>query len=409
MKRLLLAVLTLVLAVCFLPAPVYALGAAMAPATMGLTDVLRGSEYQRSIAVFNPSVPQCFYNLRTEGEAAGWLSLLDFDTQQPIQQVLVPAQKSVYIILKVNIPPDAANGSYTATIYSETAPVEVTGGSGVSAVMQAKCDLTISITGTQKIAGSVGSVTVHDTEVGSPAHFAVNFDNKGNVVVSPAIDCKINLDGSQVGEITEDKTPVNPGSQGNIGLDWDTNGAKTGDYTAEVAVTLDGKLLNTQKVSFKVMPVGTLTTNGELTNMRSAGQAAVGQMTKLLADFKNTGEADAKAKLTVEVNKDGTMLDLLESEEVLVPMGKTGTLTAYFKPGEKGKYTLNGVINYAGKQTNAMQLTLTVGDTGQANAASGNGDTGKSFNMLYPVGGGAAILILAAVVLFTVKKRRSAL
>ena len=402
MKRILLAVLTMFLAIGFLPAPAYALGAAMAPATMEITDTLRGGEYLRSITVFNPSTPDCMYNLRTAGVAAKWLSLLDFDTREPIQQVLVPAQRSVNVVVKLNIPPEAANGNYTATIYAETAPVDVSGGSGVSAIMQAESDVTIGVTGTQKIEGSAGSITVHDTEVGSPAHFIVNFSNSGNVVASPTINCRINMGESQVGEINNNTTPVNPGEQGNIGLDWDTNGVKTGDYTAEVAVSLNGNLLKTQKVSFKVTPIGTLTANGELTEMRSAGQATLGQMTKLLALFKNTGEADTKAKLTIEVNKDGALVDVLESDEVLVPVGKTGSLTAYFKPAENGSYTLNGVVNYSGKQTNTMQLILNVGEGSGQSSSKGNGDgsTGKSFNMLYPILGGAGLVVLIIVVVW---------
>jgi uncharacterized membrane protein len=384
------------LAILLIPHSAFALGVAIGPQTLQITDALRGGEYNQSVTVFNPSEAATSYVIRAEGTAAEWLSFYRLSNNEPIEQFDIPGQSNVEIVVRVAIPADASNDNYTATIYAETAPVE-TGEPGAYAKMQSSARLTISVTGTQKIQGTVGSISVHDTELGIPVRFVVNFNNTGNVAVNPRIDCQISQGGSQVAAFTHDSTVVKPSTQEDIALQWETTGVATGDYTAELMVSLDGNVLDTQKAVFKIMPQGTFTMQGELKDLRYEGEVRKGSLLKLYADFSNTGEADVRARLTVEVYKDSALFDVLESEEILVPLGKTETLMTYFKPLEKASYSLSGTVAYSGKVSEAKVLDLDV--TGQGTSAGGG------LPWLY-IGGGAGGLLVIIVVVFLFTKMR---
>ena len=397
MKRgIALAVIINLFLICLISSSALALGVAIGPQTLKIEDALRGGVYERVVTVFNPSEPDTAYTIRAEGNAAAWLSFYRWDTEQPIDTFNIPGKSNVTILIKVSVPVDIANDIYTATIYAETAPIDVSGETGVSAKMQASSQLTISVTGTQKIEGTVGSITVRDTEVGIPLRFEVNLKNTGNVEVKPRIDCQISQDDIQIATFTHDTSSVKPGSQENISVEWDTSNAQIGDYTADLQVSLNGNILDSRKATFKIVPPGTFTMQGELIDLKYEGQAAYGHMSKLLADFENTGESDVLAKLSIEVYKNSELVDVLESEETLAPIGEITTLTTYFRPTEKVNYSLNGFVTYSGKQSNQKVIIINLAE----NSAS---------SLLWPILGGiAGVLIISGIFVFWRRRNRGA-
>ncbi len=411
--------------------PAFALGVAVGPQVLTVNDALRGQEYEEVVTVTNPDTEDGNYVIRAEGAAGSWLSFYRYDTKEPLDKFVVSGEGHFLVLIKIAVPGDAANGTYTAIIYVETAPVNMPGQGGSSAILQSKVALTVSVTGTQKIAGAVTSITVHDTEIGVPARLAVSFQNAGNVAVNPRLDCQIKQGESPVATLSQDQTTIKPGDTGDVVVEWDTTKAQTGDYTADISVSLSGNVLKTAKAAFKVMPQGTFTMQGELVQMTYQGAAAVNQMAKLVAQFKNTGQADTRAKLTVEVNKNGTLVDALESDEVLVPKGEVGTLTTYYKPTEEGRYTFNGVVTYAGKKSNEGIVTIdlkavsgTVSTTVSAIPSSettgtkttqntGSETTGTNAGGLFGlswlswpiIGGAAGGLLVIIIIIFLLSKR----
>jgi hypothetical protein len=416
-RTLVLTIFINLLLLFLLTGPALAIGVAMGPQTITIDNAVRGSEYERVVTVTNPDTQKTSYDIRAEGPAGGWLSFFNWTTKEPITNFDLEGQSNVQILIRVEVPEDIANDTYTAIVYAETATFDVPSESGgVTTKLQSRADLTITVTGDQKVTGTVGALAVNDTEVGTPAHLVVSFRNTGNVAVTPSIDCRISFGGTQVGAVSNDDTSVKPDETKDIPIDWDTTNAKTGNYTAELTITLNGQVIKTQQASFKVMPAGTYTMEGELTSLACQGEADIGSMVKLLAQFKNTGEADTMAKLKVEVNKGGTLVDVLESDQVLVSKGQVGTLTAYFKPEEKAVYTLTGVATYAGKQTDQKTLTIdltsgkevepvgqTVTSTASGGAASQGVIFGLSWTAIGAIGGGLLIIII--VILFLNSKR----
>jgi len=75
----------------------------------------------------------------------------------------------------------------------------------------------------------------------------------------------------------------------------------------------------------------------------------------------NIGEIDVLAKISGEVYLNNNLIDTIESDETLIKIGKTETLTAYFKPTGDGLYLVKGNIVYEGKKEPMDDISINVG------------------------------------------------
>ncbi len=397
MRRVVLLVLGLLALVTFLPTSTLAVGVAIGPTTVEIPNAVRGGEYERTVTVFNPSDPETEYALSTDGEAGTWVSLCDWNTRQAVASVTIAGRGSATILLKVNVPGDIANGSYTATVYAETAPIAGTGENGASTVLQGKSVLTVTVSDTQTVGGTVLSIQARDIEAGLPLRLEVNFRNTGNVAVTPQIDCAVNEEDVKIAEFTHAETSVTAGTQEVIRMEWADTVDLNGEYVALVTVSLADQVLDTREVPFRVLPVGTFSKTGEFISLGYEGEPTTSATLKVLGSFKSTGQADCRAKLILEVYRDGGLVDALESEESLVPVGETSILTAYLKPGRAGEYTVKGHIAYDGKQTDTMETSFTV-----------TGGSSKTSSVLpFVIGGIGGGLVIAAAAGVVLRRRQT--
>ena len=349
-----------------LPFSVGAVGLGIAPTDLAITSAVRGAEYERMVWVYNPGEDEINVTLGTEGEAADWVSF--YHTSDPstsINGMSIPGEDNVAILVKFNIPADAANGSYSATIYAETVPVE---GGDIEGTATAKlrmpADVAITVTGTQILTGVVSSVTTRDTEVGYPLRIEVHFRNTGNVMATPQIDVEITKDDATVDSLTFAEAEVKPGQSDTISAGWNTTGRELGDYAAHVAISLGEEVLTTEELNFAILPVGTLTRAGALTELSLQGEPKLGTLTKVQATFLNTGQIDTKAKFIGELYCDNELIDTLESEEILVPVGQSDILASYVTPEKLGDYDIKGYVNYEGKKTEVKEISFSIGGAG---------------------------------------------
>jgi len=352
----------IVLVLCLLSPTAHAAGIGVAPSTMELNDAIRGAELQRMVTVFNPDDEVEGYTLNVKGEAGSWISFyVENDPLTPIEKVIVPGSGKTKVLVKFNIPDDAPNRKHEATIFVATAAASLEKNtSGQTIKLGAPVDVIITVTGTQILNGIVKGITTSDTEVNYPLRIKVEFQSTGNVIARPEIKVEIIKDGTMVGRYTHSGTKVKAGSSELIPVEWDTTGKETGDYKANVAVSLGGKVLSTKELPFKLMPIGTLSRQGSLTDLIYDGEPSVGKLIKVLGTFRNTGEIDTKANLIGEVYVDGDLVDTIESKELLVPVRETGTLTAYQKLEKDGSYAIKGHALYEGKMTETKELSFDV-------------------------------------------------
>ena len=344
-------------------------GLGIAPTSITISDALKGETYTRTLMVFNCDDKNGTFSLSAEGECADWISfyLAEGNLTIPVTKVAIPAMDNAKIVVKVDIPEDTANGNYTPTVYAQSIPKgEIAEGMGAMAVIRISSTVLIQVTGMQILKGVVKSITTADTELGYPLKIKVEFRNEGNVIAKPEIAVGIMKagGGELVDSFVHDEAGIKPDQKGTITVLWNTTGRETGDYVANVAVSLgnheEQELLSAQNLSFKILPVGTFTRRGVLQSLTIEGNPLVNTMVKLVANFANTGEIDTMAKFKGEIYHEGNLLDVMESDEMLVETGETRKLTNYYKILESGSYEIKGRVFYAGKETEEKEVSFEV-------------------------------------------------
>lgn len=385
-----------VLLMLLVPLYVGAAGLGVGPSVIEMTGLLRGEEYEGTIFAKYIGEGECVLQLSAVGDIDDWVSFYEpSDPTTPIESITTPAGEWTYILVKFKIPDDAPVGTATGTLYAATVAPEVESGQAVS--LQGKVDVTITVTGMAILAGVVNNISTRDVEVGYPLHIKVGFQNTGNVVTAPQIDVKISEGNAAIDNLIFAETNVKPQSSETISVEWDTTGTEPGDYLARVAVSLGEEIISTKELNFSILPVGTLTRKGVFTELALQGEPKLGTITKVLASFFNTGRIDTKAKFIGEVYCDNELIDNLESEESLVPVGQEDTLTSYVKLERPGHYHIKGYINYEGKKTEVKEISFTLG---------GGTEGAGSFSLSTPAI--AIIVILVGVIVYMALRRRKA-
>lgn len=367
MKKILIVFVALI----FSAYQVFGIGIGIAPNEITINDASRGTEYARTLTVFNPDESPNNFTLSVEGDASGWIRFHDL-SGKPVENISIPGNNKQSLIIKINPPADEAVGTYNATIYAKTIPASSDSNSSVNAVLMANAFVVVQLTGQQILSGVVNMVKIDkDTEPGYPLRIGTTFKNTGNVIANPEISVSISKDGETISDFTYEGARIKPETTETVIAEWNTTAAESvGDYMANVVVSLDGNQLASDSVPFKVLPVGTLTRQGNFTNLVLVDEPVLGSAVKLNANFINTGSIDALAKFSGEVYKDGVRVDALASDEILVAPEKEASLVTYLKLSSPGSYQVKGRIVYSGKETEMKELSFTV--PGSKTASFGN-------------------------------------
>ena len=376
-----------------LASDVSASGLGVAPPRIVIEDALRDSAYQRMITIFNPTGQPLTVSLNASGDAASWLSFHEIGDPSTAIETIASVPDEVSFLLKIGIPEDAPNGEHKASVLVQR------GADGGGVVLGVEVAVTITVTGTQILRGEVLGISTRDTEAGYPQRTEVQFWNTGNVAATPQTDIGVTKDGAAIDSVTSAEVQVGVESQEMIAVEWDTTGRELGDYVAQVSVSLAGTVLATKDLPFTLMPVGTFSRAGVFTELALQGDPKLGATAKIQATFSNTGEIDTKAKFIGEVYCDKDLVDALESEESLIPMGQKDILTSYVKLERPGNYDIKGYINYEGKKTEVKEISFTLGEPG------GGLPFSLSTRFIALI---AVIIVLVAVIAFLALRRRKA-
>ena len=336
------------------------------PTTVEFAEVLRGSEYFRTVGVMNASDSEQTFRFEVDGEASPWLSLVNpQDRTQVLDTVVAPPRGEGRAFLRLVVPPDVPNGAHSGAVRVLTAvgPSESCAGSGASVNVGAEIKVALDVTGTENIAGSFVDLATTDVEIGSPLSVRTTVQNSGNVQVNPQIDLQvIDPDGTVVGQASSAADVVYPNEITVLTPEWDTTGQRLGERTVRVSVRFGDLEIGTKEARFNILAVGTLTRRGELESLALEGKPSVGSVAKVIATFRNTGEIDTRAQFLGEVFRDSVRIDTASSEELAVErVGGVAPLEVFVQVPEKGTYTIRGKVNYEGKETDVQELTFRVG------------------------------------------------
>ncbi|MHC1575234.1 MAG: CARDB domain-containing protein [Candidatus Methanogasteraceae archaeon] len=374
-----------------------AAGIAVSPSKIEMDDVLKGAEPERVLTVFNTATYEDTFTLTVTGDLIDWISFYRMDNPtNPINNVTIPAEDKALVLVKFAIPADTAAGDgYTSKIYVQSIPPEAEAGQA-AVMIKMPVYVAINVTGTQTLAGTVESIATTDTEVNVPLRIRVDFRNTGNVIAKPTVNVDISRDGAVVDSVTYLDKEVAPNRKETVRVEWDTAEIKSGDYVAKVSVLLGGEVLETKELPFKLFPPGELTRRGNLTGITCEGDPAVGAVTKILATFVNTGGIATMARFTGEVYVDGNLVDTIESNELLVPIGASETLTPYLKIASPGSYVVKGHVEYEGRTTDTKELSF---DVSSAAATTDEEENGTNSTPGFGAAGGLSALLILIVVL----------
>lgn len=368
-------VLTFFLIFVFAMQLVNALGLSVLPALIRLGNLTRGQQFSITIAAYNPDDVEETFSIKPDDKIAGWVSFYyPEDLNSQISQITIPANSSRDVIANFNIPKDAPNGLYLSTIY-----IGGSGGGQVENVSSLSIKVPISVSlevaGLQSLSGKVINITTADTEINRLLRIETEFQNTGDIIATPITEeVSIKKNGIEIVNFASNTTSVNVGNTSMIYAEWDTTGQTVGDYVATVDVYLNNSLLKESNLNFKILERGTLTAEGKIEGATASSQAETGQPTKIEVQFQNTGQIDLMAKITGEVYLNNNLVDTLNGDETLVKIGKTETLTAYFKPTKEGAYLIKSNVVYEGKKEPLGDMSINViGSTATGMAVTSSG------------------------------------
>ena len=342
---------------------VSAMGIGVAPSEVSIENALRGGEAETTVTIFNTGSQDDTFLLSASGDISEWVSYYNKnDPETIIETIDIPGSDKVQVLAVFQIPADAQNENYYGSLDVTTAPKNTsTEGTGQHLIVGASSKITIAVTGEQKIDGKVIGITIADTEHNNPLKVKVIFENTGNVIVNPKIDVIIYQNENEVHNYIHQSTKVKPTLTETIIARWNTTSSNVpDDYIANVTVSLGGRTIKSRNVPFKILPFGSLTRQGNLTEIIVENEPVIGTPLRIGAVFKNTGMIESSAKFSGEVYRDGDFIDTIMSDELLVEINKEVMLISYFKPESAGDYLIKGKVTYAGKETPVKEVTFIV-------------------------------------------------
>jgi uncharacterized membrane protein len=390
-----------------LPTSVNALGIALGPTDIAITNGLRGAEYERTVMVFNPGDEDYAVQMGSDGDISSWVHFYSMgESPKSISILPVAGKSNSSVTVKFSIPADTPNGTYAGTVYAETIPGEGTEGA-IQTKLRAPSSVKITISGEQLISGTVESMNITDIEINYPLRVALIFRNTGNVTVKPEIDGNITRDGALISSFSSSNDEVQVDKRGTIDVEWDSTGNDAGDYVASINVLLGGETIYSKESSFKILPFGTLSRSGLLQDLAMVeSMAKVGYTAKFVATFANTGQIETKAKFVGEAYCNGVFLQAVTSDEITVPVGESAQLRFYLPFTKAGEYQVKGYVNYEGKQTEEKSLSVTVSGTGGTTPTDNSDSGSSSTGLVIGIVAGAAVL-LAVGGIFVLRRKRT--
>ncbi len=343
--------------------PASAIGIGISPSEITIDNVLKGNEAERSITIFNTGSETTNFTLSSSGDVCKWVTFYDPDDPATnITTISIPGQEKSTVIIKVRIPEDTLNAKYIGSIDIRSIPVTTnSNGMGQQLIIGASSTIKLIVTGNQTVKGVVTAIVIEDTEPGYPIKIKTIFKNEGNVIAIPEIDVIIHQGNNDIFSFTNDEVKVKPTITEPIIAKWSTTTANLpGEYTAKVTVILDEQILRSDSMPFEILPTGTLTRHGNLTDILIDDIPAIGTLLKVKSYFENNGLIETSAKFTAEVYKDGNLIDTITSDELVVEKNEEIELVSYLKIEDSGDYKIEGKVIYDKKETPVKDFSFEI-------------------------------------------------
>ncbi|MBN2095705.1 MAG: hypothetical protein JW727_06675 [Candidatus Aenigmarchaeota archaeon] len=366
-------------------------GLGIAPSEVHFLNVLRGGYAEVNVTISNPNEVATTVTMVAKGENGDYLTFFSMDQNYiekptevilpsgevavaymktpglllPVSNITIPAKSKADVRIVARPPADVQVGIYRGVITFYSNPhlnESVEGQYGTSIAVALEVPTVIELTGAQNLNFQVTGFNAKNAEMGSPIEFFVSGTNNGNVRATPQVKIEIfDRDMAEIVKVaTFNGTEYLPTTKGTDRFEISSENMAEGQYWANITVTLGGKIIANQLLTFDLLEPGTMSRMGELVRIESKVWVNAGEITRVEAIFKNTGELSTSAKFKGEVLLDGEIVEVIESEEMTVPQETTMNLTSYFTPKTPGRYIVNGKVYYSKKVTYPKEVIINV-------------------------------------------------
>jgi hypothetical protein len=378
----------------------------ISPTVVNFNNALRGGDYESQITIVNGASVGEWFTVSPAGQIASWARVLPVTgTGTPVTRVFVPnGAEGTTLMLEADVPATAADGAYAGQVNIDLVPPSAAKGK-VSAGVGIQLNLTVQVTGTEVVGGSVlEAYTYPKAEVGSAVPVFVRISNRSNITVRPHFVLKVDRSATHnvvykwAGTTGEG---LLPNQVSTFELFWPASSTLTqtlGAYVATLGVTFPkAKNLGAYQLPTRLYPYGFLHRGGKLLRLNLANPPQVGYSAEVNAAVQSTGLIQEETSFIGQLYRNGSFVGEVKSVApvLLAPAGQAGSsgvITVPVPITKDGLYRLRGVANFAGAQTRPQTLTFRVG--------------AAPVPLAYELAAAAAVVVIALVLVLVLWRRR---
>jgi hypothetical protein len=326
----------------------------ISPSTVYFKNILRGGYAERPITIsYSQDIPVTV-NLTAEGEIASWLNFTKILT--------VSKSQFARLVISVSPPSDMPNGNYNGFIVVSTSLASKSGQEGkavgqVISVLQLA--INVEVTDQEYLACTASDFFMDSAEQGDKLGLKLNVLNEGNIRLKPEIKIKIwNQDQTYVvKEIDLTGQEILPTKEQTLNFSIGSRDFDISQYWASVEVP---QCYASATLTFDVLEEGALKSNLILLRMYTIPSGRAGETIPVIVDYQNLGEKEVEAQFKGQVALNGKIVQVLENDKFLSPIGDKNNITLYFTPEKAGKYVISGRLFYDKKRTFESSTTIDI-------------------------------------------------
>jgi hypothetical protein len=361
-------------------------------ASLSFTEVLRGGYAEEVIVVTTDSPDLISGEVLVSGEAGEWLNYTEefnFSSSQPYN-----------LKIAVQPPIDAQVQSYTVNLSILTGSLARDGGGRIGTATRAsfRVPVTIEMTGTERVACTVGGITVQDMERGEPMTVDVSIVNRGNVRINPQVNVEVfdQLRAKSFGtKSIEFGSRILPTVLSSATRQFNFD-LQPEQYWAAVSVP---ECSYSTLVTFDVLEPGSIKDDGDFIRIDAPAWGNTGDIIPIKAIFRNKGARGVRAQFKGTISRidNEQIVKVINSEEYIVDPGVTAEIQTFFNPTEGGQYKISGKVYYNSKLTSERETLVNING-----APVGQGGTNWTLIVLL------LMVVVALILLILIRKRKNA-
>ncbi|MDD5110272.1 MAG: hypothetical protein PHI63_03575 [Patescibacteria group bacterium] len=243
-------------------APTFVLAIGMMTEPIVVKNARRGQVINETLTIYNTEKLALKLQLKATGAIAEWVKYyLPSDMKTAVTEVEMTATSNREVVAVITVGGDAKNGTYEGELVVEQGPQgSSTGESGAVVSQQVTRPVSISVTDKEEFKAEVSVIPqAYDIKPDAPLSIRVQFQNQGNVQITPKLQVKIRkaeIDSQALSDVTlgypAGQPAVKPLESGEATYTVPTNGLVEGKYIAEVTALEGEQVLAQQDFTFSI-------------------------------------------------------------------------------------------------------------------------------------------------------------